>query len=224
MPSLPFDVVPCELCVRIDTATGTIRVEHQPDPERAIETDVKRSVRIAEAAHPMLTDEGRRFLASLHARLGQPRLTTFPALDTSTTLPVPPAAGDLSRCEHTFSPRRGCCLGGCGHGFDLPGLGRQLVVAGRRCDCMHDRCEALCVWRDPTTGRFAALDHPERWGDDATPLPCTMNLETAGSAYWFDRQVCSARGCVPLHGDALGWLTPGMTIFGLPEDISSCPE
>ena len=224
MPPLPFDLAACDVCVRIDLRAATISVEHRPDPESALQTDVKKSVRIAEAAHPVLTDDGRRFLASLHDRLGQPLLARFPALDTSITLPVPPAAGDLSRCDHTFSPRRGCCLGGCRHGVDVSGLGWQLVVAGRRCDCTRDRCEALCVWRDPTTGRFATIDHPERWGRDATPLPCTMNLDAAGSAYLFDHQVCSARGCAALHGDALGWLIPGIVIFGLPEDTSACPE
>ena len=152
-------------------------------------------------------------------------MTTFPELDTSTTLPTPPAAGDLDRCDRNLWPHRGCCAGGCRHGFKMPGLGWQLVVAGRRCDCARDHCEALCVLRDPATGRFAGIDHPERWGRDAKPLAgCKITLDATGSAYLFDNQVCSTRGCTPLRGDALGWLMPGTVFGGLPEDISACPE
>jgi hypothetical protein len=227
MPQLPFGFGDCAApgpCVLIDPRAGTVTVERHFEFETDISTDVKKAVRIAASAHPVLTDEGRRFFAQLHDRLGQPLLTKHLALDTSTTLPVPPSAGDLERCDRTFYPRRGCCEGGCRHGFELPGLGWRLVVAGRSCDCTRDRCEALCVLFEPTTGRFAAFDHPERFGRDARPLRCTVYLDSAGSAYLFNRQVCSTRGCASLHGDVLGWLVPGMGISRLPEDSSACPE
>jgi hypothetical protein len=230
MPQLPFEFGGCSApgpCVLINLRAGTIKVEHDVDlgtETYEMHTYVKKAVRIAASAHPVLTDEGRRFFAHLQDRLGQ-SLTAYPALDTSTTLPVPPAAGDLEQCDRTsFSPRRGCCEGGCRHGFDLPGLGLRLVVAGRRCDCARDRCEALCALYDPSTGRFAALDHPERLGEDARPLRCVRDVDSTGSAYLFDHQVCSARGCALLRGDALGWLVPGMVILGLPENSSACPE
>jgi hypothetical protein len=50
MSPLPFDLTACDVCVRIDLRAATIGVERTPDPERAIQVDVKNAVRIAAAS------------------------------------------------------------------------------------------------------------------------------------------------------------------------------
>jgi hypothetical protein len=240
MPDLGFDAGPgvdpgapaCAACVAVGSSPRpAVRVALGPAPGGGqlagpAAARHERDLAIARRARPRLTEAGARLLLELAARPARTPPTPRTLELGRATWPVPPAAGDLDRCDRSAWPRRGCCAGGCRRGFELPALGRVLVVAGRACDCAEDRCRALCVLHDPARGSFAPPSRPERAGPDAAPEPsCHLELDGSGTAYTLgDRRVCTARGCAEVPGRILGWLTPGPTPGALDEDGSACAE
>ncbi|HEY4178401.1 MAG TPA: hypothetical protein VGM90_16255 [Kofleriaceae bacterium] len=218
----------CDLCIHVDIehATVSITFDDYADP-----SDFDRQAEIARArsAVVQLTPAGRDLLQRLRARQSAP---WPPSITLGPEVALPPSASayrqpGCQRDDHA------CCDNGCGHATALPALRLELVVVGRRCTCAGEfgppPCHALCVLRDPGTGRFAPLADPTKWGADAEPTDCHPNLDEPGDAYITSRAdvelLCTRAGCEPLTGEILGWLTlPPWPNVDIPEDRDACPE
>src|SRR5262249_9741830 len=142
-----------------------------------------------------------------------------------------PASLSNMSCDHEPTRQSGCCATGCAHALTYPGWHPQLVIVGGRCTCGLESCTALCVLRDPVTGMFASLDHPDRWMPDVSrSASCHIGLTRDVTAYVVDvdaegsQQICTSTGCRPI-AKFLGWLVSGTgPQFRLPEDANDCPH
>lgn len=225
MPDLPFlagrgeDVAHpmCDACVTVSAVPPAVGVtaeakasggELQGKELERFERDRK----IAANAHPRLSATAQQLLG----RLGRREERSIQMLKLGDR-PWP-----LPRSARSKVP----CAGGCTHGFSLDKLGWQLVVTGRECDCLEDRCWATCVLYDPVAKKYATPSKPADFRSDAKPeSACQPTLDATGTAYILDGQrVCTSTGCIMLNGRILGWVEPGMTTLPVPEDTSACPE
>jgi hypothetical protein len=207
----------CDACVTVSVVPPAVGVtteakasggELDADDYAQFERDRK----IALESHPRLAATAAAFLA----RLGRRTERGSPTLELGERMwPLPRSARSHVRCA-----------GGCGRAAALDNLGWQLVVAGRECDCMEDRCWATCVLYDPAAKTFARLSKPATFGADAKPeRACHFVLDAAEAAYILDyNHVCTSAGCVTVGGRILGWVEPGSATPPLPEDMSACPE
>jgi hypothetical protein len=175
-------------------------------------------------ARPTLTAEGRELLRR-YPTLRDPTPAAPPFVQLSASTPataLPRSAGRLA------------CGDACRRTYQLPaGWPYQLVVVGTAPDRAQGGVHPLCVWRDPTSGRFASLARPAVLLDDAEPLPCEVRFAAAGAAYGFAgvparpalrRQLCTGSGCREV-GELLAWLGPELALEPVPgQGSGDCPD
>jgi hypothetical protein len=225
MPDLSFQVgrgeniarPMCDACVAVSSMPPAVGVtaeanasggELQGEEYEQFERDRK----IALVAHPRLAATATPFFE----RLGRRTMRSAPTLDLGKqTWPLPRGARSTARCAF-----------GCGHAFSLETFGWELVVVGRACDCLDDRCWGTCVLYDPARKMYAQPSKPETFRSTAAPeRACHITLDATQTAYVLDdHHVCTAAGCVSVTGRILGWIEPGAITGFVPEDTSACPE
>jgi hypothetical protein len=207
----------CDACVTVSAVPPAVGItaeanasggELQGDASVQFERDRK----IALVAHPRLAATAASFLA----RLGRRTEVVSPTIELGERMwPLPRGARSQVRCTS-----------GCGRAFALQELGWQLVVVGRACDCLDDRCWGTCVFYDPARKQYAQPSKPENFRSTAiAERACHITLDTTRTAYLLDdHDVCTAAGCITVTGKILGWVEPGVFTGVVPEDISACPE
>jgi hypothetical protein len=206
----------CDACVTVSAVPPAVGVtaeakasggELQGEAAAQFERDRK----IALGAHPRLAAAANAFLA----RLGRRTERVSPSVELGLERwPLPRGARSQTRCA-----------GGCGRAFALEKFGWQLVVVGRTCDCLDDRCWGTCVFYAPARKRYAPPSSPGTFRAVAiAERACHVGLDATESAYLLDHHVCTAIGCIAVPGKILGWVVPGPFTGSVPEDMSACPE
>jgi hypothetical protein len=206
----------CDACVTVSAVPPAVGVTAEANASGGeLQGDAwsryERDRRIAVTAHPRLASTATAFLE----RIGRRAERVTPAIELGDrTWPLPRGARSQTPCAD-----------GCARAFSLEKLGWQLLVTGRGCDCLDDRCWGTCVLYEPTGKKYAQPSQPQTFGSTATSDPaCHIMLDTTHTAYILDEQhVCSAAGCVTVRGRILGWVEPGAITGIVPEDMSACP-
>lgn len=206
----------CDACVTVSAVPPAVGVTADAkasggELQGEAAAQFERDHAIALGARPRLAATAKTFLA----RLGQRTERVSRSIELGVeTWPLPRGARSQARCA-----------GGCGRAFALEKLGWQLVVVGRTCNCLDDRCWGTCVLYDPARKRYATPSQPGAFAAVAiAERACHLALDAAGATYLLDHSVCTASGCLAVPGKILGWAEPGSFTGSVPEDISACPE
>jgi hypothetical protein len=147
--------------------------------------------------------EGRAWLERERARPTRPVPAVQQPDEPGPHIPLPAA---IARCDNPEL---------CGAARPFGQSGWQLVVT--KTDETHgDFSHYGCLLYDPARATFARPPDTRTWQPAADPDLDTCGpyrFNSAGDAFLASDQVCRVGSeCTPLHGSAIGWLEPGMTV------------